>query len=261
VPSTANHVEKIVAACRSKNTDFFILGNGSNVLFKDNGYKGVVISMKDLNSLELVGKNQIKAGAGVMLKDLSAFAMQNNLTGLEFACGIPGTVGGAVCMNAGAYDSEMKNVFISGEFLNNNNQYIIKNAEQMNFGYRASAVQYESLVVLSATFELNNGNQTNIKQKIDDLMQKREDKQPLSDPSAGSTFKRPQRHFAGKLIMDSGLAGFSIGGAAVSKKHCGFVVNTGGATAADILAVIAHVQRTVLSNFGVVLETEVKIIG
>ena len=261
MPSTADELAQIVKVCRNASISYFVLGNGSNVLFRDGGFRGVVISTKGLNSLELASETEITAGSGVMLKDLSNFAMQNGLTGLEFSCGIPGTVGGAVCMNAGAYDSEIKNVFTSGQFLNANGELCVKTSTQMNFGYRTSAVQKEGLITLSATFKLEHGVQSAVQAKIDDLTQRRENKQPLADPSAGSTFKRPSGHFAGKLIMDSGLAGFSIGGAAVSKKHCGFVVNTGGATSSDILAVIEHVQKTVFAKFGVMLETEVKIIG
>jgi UDP-N-acetylmuramate dehydrogenase len=261
MPSTSEEVSWVLDLCRKQNTPYFILGNGSNVLFKDDGYRGVIISMKQPTKLNLINQTQITAAAGVMLKDLSAFAAQNSLTDLEFSCGIPGTVGGAVCMNAGAYDSEIKNVFLKGEFLNQNGEYCIKHADEMNFGYRTSAVQTENLVVLSATYQLTPASQSAVNGKITELTQKREAKQPLSDASAGSTFKRPEGHFAAKLIEDSGLKGFTIGGAAVSKTHSGFIINTGNATSADILNLIRHVKQTVHNKFGVMLETEVKIIG
>ena len=260
-PKNAEEMADVVKLCHWKQIDYFVLGNGSNVLFKDGGYRGVIISTKNLNEIELVSEKEIKVGAGVMLRDLSGFAMRNGLSGVEFVCGIPGMVGGAVCMNAGAYGSEISHVFVEGSFLSEDGNFCVKTSDEMSFGYRKSAVQNDGLIVLTATFRLSKSAQDEIKVKIDDLTEQRESKQPLADACAGSTFKRPLGHYAGKLIMDSGLAGFSIGGASVSKKHCGFVVNKGGATSSDVLAVITHVQNAVFEKFGVMLETEVKIVG
>jgi UDP-N-acetylmuramate dehydrogenase len=260
VPSDAVELVAAVEGFRRDGTRFFILGNGSNVLFNDAGYRGAVISTTGLNGISLCGDGLIRAGAGVLLKDLSAFAAERSLSGAEFAGGIPGSVGGAVFMNAGAYDSEIGNIFVEGEFLDGSGKAVTIKTDGMEFGYRTSAAQTGGLVVLSAVFKLTEGNRGEIDAKIKDLTRQREDKQPLEFGSAGSTFKRPAGHFAGKLIRDSGLAGFTIGGAQVSQKHCGFVINKGGATSADILNLIEHIKKTVHERFGVTLETEVKII-
>jgi UDP-N-acetylmuramate dehydrogenase len=263
-PSAVSELVAVSEFCRERGITSFILGNGSNVLFSDGGYRGVVISMKGFSSLQVNG-DIITAGAGVMLKDLSDFAMRSSLSGLEFSCGIPGTAGGAVCMNAGAYDSSVSAVFHEGEFIDGRGEQITLPSSEMRFGYRTSLVQPGKLIAISASFKLFGADESVIAEKIRDLTLKRESKQPLADPSAGSTFKRPQsgaseQLYAGKLIEDSGLRGFSVGGAAVSQKHCGFVVNLGHASSADILAVIQHVQDTVYRKFNVMLETEVKII-
>lgn len=259
-PVNEEQVVNTLKLCREYNVPYFILGNGSNILVKDGGISGVVIKFNKLNKVTSEG-NCVTAQSGALLKDVSKAALENNLRGFEFACGIPGSIGGAVFMNAGAYDGEMAHVIKSARVIDEN--YNIKDLtkEELELGYRSSIVMKKGYVVLEATVELESGEYTSIKDKIDDLTNRRESKQPLEYPSAGSTFKRPEGYFAGKLIQDSGLKGFSIGGAAVSEKHSGFVINKGGATAKDVLDVIAHVQKTVKENFGVDLHTEVRIIG
>lgn len=259
-PVNEEQVVNTLKLCREYNVPYFILGNGSNILVKDGGISGVVIKFNKLNKITSEG-NCVTAQSGALLKDVSKAALENNLKGFEFACGIPGSIGGAVFMNAGAYDGEMAHVIKSARVIDENCNIKNLTKEELELGYRSSAVMKKGYVVLEATVELESGEYTSIKDKIDDLTNKRESKQPLEYPSAGSTFKRPEGYFAGKLIQDSGLKGFSIGGAAVSEKHSGFVINKGGATAKDVLDVIAHVQKTVKENFGVDLHTEVRIIG
>ena len=222
--------------------------------------RGVVIKLSGLDSIE-VSENKIKAGSGALLKSVSDAALDNKLTGFEFACGIPGSVGGAVFMNAGAYDGEIKNVIVETEVIDKSGKLLTLKNDDIKLGYRTSNIKDEGYIVVSATFELIQGNYDKIETRINELTAKREEKQPLEYPSAGSTFKRPQGYFAGKLIQDAGLKGFSIGGAAVSAKHSGFVINKGGATAKDILDVISHVQDEVKKQFGVELQPEVRIIG
>ena len=257
-PVNEEQVVNTLKLCREYNVPYFILGNGSNILVKDGGISGVVIKFNKLNKITTEG-NCVTAQSGALLKDVSKAALENNLRGFEFACGIPGSIGGAVFMNAGAYDGEMAHVIKSAIDENCNIKNLTK--EELELGYRSSIVMKKGYVVIEATVELESGEYASIKDKIDDLTNRRESKQPLEYPSAGSTFKRPEGYFAGKLIQDSGLKGFSIGGAAVSEKHSGFVINKGGATAKDVLDVIAHVQKTVKENFDVELHTEVRIIG
>lgn len=259
-PVNEEQVVNTLKLCREYNVPYFILGNGSNILVKDGGISGVVIKFNKLNKVTSEG-NCVTAQSGALLKDVSKAALENNLRGFEFACGIPGSIGGAVFMNAGAYDGEMAHVIKSARVIDENCNIKNLTKEELELGYRSSLVMKKGYVVIDATVELESGEYTSIKDKIDDLTNKRESKQPLEYPSAGSTFKRPEGYFAGKLIQDSGLKGFSIGGAAVSEKHSGFVINKGGATAKDVLDVIAHVQKTVKENFGVDLHTEVRIIG
>ncbi|HFE9686230.1 UDP-N-acetylmuramate dehydrogenase [Clostridium perfringens] len=259
-PVNEEQVVNTLKLCREYNVPYFILGNGSNILVKDGGISGVVIKFNKLNKITTEG-NCVTAQSGALLKDVSKAALENNLRGFEFACGIPGSIGGAVFMNAGAYDGEMANVIKSARVIDENCNIKNLTKEELELGYRSSIVMKKGYVVIEATVELESGEYASIKDKIDDLTNKRESKQPLEYPSAGSTFKRPEGYFAGKLIQDSGLKGFSIGGAAVSEKHSGFVINKGGATAKDVLDVIAHVQKTVKENFDVELHTEVRIIG
>lgn len=259
-PVNEEQVVNTLKLCREYNVPYFILGNGSNILVKDGGISGVVIKFNKLNKITTEG-NCVTAQSGALLKDVSKAALENNLRGFEFACGIPGSIGGAVFMNAGAYDGEMAHVIKSARVIDENCNIKNLTKEELELGYRSSIVMKKGYVVIEATVELESGEYASIKDKIDDLTKRRESKQPLEYPSAGSTFKRPEGYFAGKLIQDSGLKGFSIGGAAVSEKHSGFVINKGGATAKDVLDVIAHVQKTVKENFDVELHTEVRIIG
>ncbi|MDC4251772.1 UDP-N-acetylmuramate dehydrogenase [Clostridium perfringens] len=259
-PVNEEQVVNTLKLCREYNVPYFILGNGSNILVKDGGISGVVIKFNKLNKITTEG-NCVTAQSGALLKDVSKAALENNLRGFEFACGIPGSIGGAVFMNAGAYDGEMAHVIKSARVIDENCNIKNLTKEELELGYRSSIIMKKGYVVIEATVELESGEYASIKDKIDDLTNRRESKQPLEYPSAGSTFKRPEGYFAGKLIQDSGLKGFSIGGAAVSEKHSGFVINKGGATAKDVLDVIAHVQKTVKENFDVELHTEVRIIG
>ena len=259
-PVNEEQVVNTLKLCREYNVPYFILGNGSNILVKDGGISGVVIKFNKLNKITTEG-NCVTAQSGALLKDVSKAALENNLRGFEFACGIPGSIGGAVFMNAGAYDGEMAHVIKSARVIDENCNIKNLTKEELELGYRSSIVMKKGYVVIEATVELESGEYASIKDKIDDLTNRRESKQPLEYPSAGSTFKRPEGYFVGKLIQDSGLKGFSIGGAAVSEKHSGFVINKGGATAKDVLDVIAHVQKTVKENFDVELHTEVRIIG
>ena len=260
IPSKVSQVVETLKICKNENIPYFIIGNGSNLLVKDGGIRGVVIKLSNLLSIEVNG-NIIKASSGTLLEDVSKKAVENSLTGFEFACGIPGSVGGAVFMNAGAYDGEIKNVIKEAEVLDRDGYIKVLSKEELELGYRTSKVMKDNLVVISATFELTKGDKEKIRERVNELTEKRESKQPLEYPSAGSTFKRPEGYFAGKLIQDAGLKGASLGGAAVSEKHSGFVINKDGATAEDVLNLIAHVQNEVKKQFGVELHTEVRIIG
>ena len=259
-PKTKNQVIESIKICKENNIPFYVIGNGSNLLVRDGGFRGVVILMKSLVNINVNG-DIIEAECGVMLKDVSKVALENSLTGFEFACGIPGTVGGAVFMNAGAYNGEIANVAESAQVIDNEGNILELSKEDLDFGYRSSSVMKKGYVVLSAKFKLEKGQVKTIKELVEDLTNKRESKQPLEYPSAGSTFKRPEGYFAGKLIQDAGLKGYSIGGAAVSEKHSGFVINKGNATAKDITDLIKHIQAEVKKQFGVELHTEVRIIG
>jgi len=260
IPSKVEQIIESIKICKENNIPYFVMGNGSNLLVKDGGIRGVVIKLTGLTNLE-VNKEEIKADCGVMLKELSDKALENSLTGLEFACGIPGSVGGAVFMNAGAYNGEIKNVIKEAEVITSSGEIITLSKDELELGYRTSKVMKDNSIVINATFKLEKGNKEEIKETIDDLTKKREEKQPLEYPSAGSTFKRPEGYFAGKLIDDCGLRGLTLRGAQVSEKHCGFVVNIGDATAKDILDLMYIVKSTVLNKFGVTLEEEVKILG
>ena len=259
-PSSVKQIRSTLQICKENNIPFYIIGNGSNLLVKDGGIRGVVIKLCNLKEITTNG-NEIKAEAGALLKDVSAKAVENSLTGFEFACGIPGSVGGAVFMNAGAYDGEIKNVIKEAEVIDKDGNIMTLSKDDLELGYRTSSVMKKGYIVLSAVFSLRSGEESKVKERVNELTMKREEKQPLEYPSAGSTFKRPEGYFAGKLIQDAGLKGFSIGGAAVSEKHSGFVINKGGATAKDILDLIAHIQNEVKKQFGVDLHPEVRILG
>ena len=257
-PTSYEEVSEAIKLCRAHKIPYYILGNGSNLLVADEGYRGVVIQIYNQLANVQVEENMIKAQAGALLSKIAHKAMENSLTGLEFAHGIPGTLGGAVVMNAGAYDGEMKNVLVSCDVLDEEGNIVTLTNEALELGYRTSIIQKKNYVVLGATMVLKQGNQEAIKDYMKELMCRRNAKQPLDKPRAGSTFKRPEGHFAGKLIMDSGLRGYQIGGAMVSEKHCGFVVNAGGATCKDVEQLIEHVQKVVYEKFNVQLEAEVK---
>ena len=227
---------------------------------RDGGIKGVVIKFNEVKNITVQGE-VIEAECGAMLKDVSNEALNNSLTGFEFACGIPGTIGGAVFMNAGAYDGEIAHVIESAEVIDNNGEIKVLSKDELELGYRSSVVMKKNYIVLSARFKLKHGEVRKIKEIVEDLTNKRESKQPLEYPSAGSTFKRPVGYYAGKLIQDAGLKGYGIGGAAVSEKHSGFVINKSNATAKDILDLIAHIQNEVREKFDVELHPEVRIIG
>ncbi len=235
-----------------------VIGNGSNLLVKDGGIRGLVIQLSK-NDRYTINENVIEAGSGIFVAKLSQLALKEGLTGLEFACGIPGTLGGAIYMNAGAYGGEMSNVVVETEFLKENGE--IETITDHQFAYRKSIFQNMNGIILSSRLKLEKGNVDEIKSKMDEYKTARNTKQPINFPSAGSTFKRPEGYFAGKLIEDAGLKGYRIGGAEVSTLHAGFVINADNATSKDILELISYIQKTVNEKFGVNLETEVKIIG
>ncbi|OON97896.1 MAG: UDP-N-acetylenolpyruvoylglucosamine reductase [Candidatus Epulonipiscium fishelsonii] len=260
-PQNFEQISDIIKLCNNMNVDYYIFGNGSNILAKDEGYDGVIIQIfNNLNKINLEG-NTITAQAGILLSKVAKLAELNSLCGFEFAYGIPGTVGGAVVMNAGAYDGEIKNVIKSTKVMDRQGNILVLLKDDLELGYRTSIILKKNYIVLEVTLELQSGNKDEIIAKMRDFTKKRKDKQPLEYPSAGSTFKRPEGHFAGKLIMDSGLSGFSIGGAQVSTKHCGFVINTGGATYKDIMDLVNYIQTSIKDKYEVNLELEVKIIG
>ena len=260
-PQTAEEVAKVIEACTQEKVPYYIVGNGSNLLVGDKGYRGVVIQIcKRMNEIR-TEENKIYAQAGALLSKIAAQALSNSLTGFEFASGIPGTLGGAVMMNAGAYGGEMKRVLASADVLTPEGEFLTLSLEELELGYRTSVVATKGYTVLGATIALEKGNPEEIKAYMDDLKERRITKQPLEYASAGSTFKRPEGYFAGKLIQDSGLKGYSVGDAQISEKHSGFVINRGNASAKDVLALIEHVQEIVEEKFGVHLETEVKRIG
>lgn len=261
IPSTEEELVKAVRFCRNNNIDFFVMGNGSNLLVRDGGIRGVVIKVYEgVNDIRVNG-NLIYCEAGALLTAVSKVALKHSLKNLEFASGIPGTIGGAITMNAGAYGGEMKDVVKKVRVLDRYNEIKELSNEEMNFRYRNSRVGDEGLIVLSVELELEHGEYSEIEAIIKDLTFKRTSKQPLELPSAGSTFKRPEGFFAGKLIEDAGLRGLRHGGAAVSEKHCGFVVNIDNATCEDVTHLISVIQKVVNDKFGVKLETEIKIIG
>lgn len=251
----------VISFCRTQGIPLTIIGNGSNLLVGDRGILGVVVEIgRAMGEITLEG-GRITAQAGALLSAVSAKAAANGLTGMEFASGIPGSVGGAVIMNAGAYGGEIRDSLLAATVLKREGEIRRIPARELDLSYRHSNLQENEGIVLEAEFLLEPGNPAQIEQTLLDLKQQRTSKQPLEYPSAGSTFKRPEGHFAGKLIQDAGLRGYQIGGAQVSEKHCGFVVNRGGATSADVLALIRHIQQEVQEQFGVMLEPEVRMIG
>lgn len=259
-PKTYEKVKEVIKICIESNTPYFIIGNGSNLLVKDGGIRGVVINMSKLNEVKADGERVIAQG-GALLSSASVEALKQSLKGMEFAHGIPGSVGGAVAMNAGAYNGEISQVIESALIVDREGSIRKLSKEELELSYRMSAILKYDYVVLEATFKLEQGDYNAIKERMDDLMNRRRDKQPLEYPSAGSTFKRPEGYFAAKLIEDSGLKGKRLGGAEVSIKHSGFIINKEGATAKEILDLISVVQQTVKEKYDVELSTEVRIIG
>ena len=259
-PKDVSAICCLVKFLNEEKIPYYVIGNGSNVIIRDEGYRGVIICVKEgLREVSIEGTT-VHAGAGISLKELADMACAASLTGFEFASGIPGSLGGAVTMNAGAYDGEMKNVVTSVEAVDKAGNAVTFTREDADFSYRHSAFSGGDYIITGAVIELAKGNRDEIQAKMDDLNQRRADKQPLEYPSCGSTFKRPEGFFAGKLIMDAGLAGARVGGASVSAKHCGFVVNDRGGTAADVLGVISMVREKVKEEFGIELECEVKVL-
>lgn len=251
----------ILALCRQYHVSYSFIGNGSNLLVGDKGIRGVVIEMTDpMGNIEVDG-TKITAQAGAMLSKIANTAASNGLGGMEFAAGIPGSVGGAVVMNAGAYGGEMKDIIEKVYVLDENGAQLELDRDALDLGYRHSCIPEKKYIVTKVVLELVPRNEAEIRSEMKELNEKRAEKQPLQYPSAGSTFKRPEGYFAGKLIMDAGLRGYQVGGAQVSEKHCGFVINKGDATAADICQLMQDVSDKVQAQFGVVLEPEVKMIG
>lgn len=261
MPENAEQISRIIKACRDAGVPYYIIGNGSNLLVGDRGFRGVIIQVyKNMNAVEAVD-GEIHAQAGALLSKVAAAALNAGLTGIEFASGIPGTLGGAVRMNAGAYGGEMKQVLKSATVLTPTGEMLTLTVDEMKMGYRTSIVSKMDYVVLDAVITLCPGNPEDIRAKMEELKEKRVSKQPLEYGSAGSTFKRPEGYFAGKLIEDAGLRGFRVGNAQVSEKHCGFVINRGGATAKEVVELMDEVVRRVEENSNVRLEPEVKKIG
>ena len=260
-PDSINSLKDVIKLFRENDIPFYIFGNGSNMLVSDRGIEGAVIHIGNGFSSIEVNENKITSGAGAILSAVSNAALENSLTGFEFASGIPGSFGGAVFMNAGAYGSEIKNVIKSVLVLNENLELEELSKDRLELGYRSSIFQKNNYIILGGTIELETGNKDNILSEMNELNEKRREKQPLNFASAGSTFKRPEGYFAGKLIEDSGLKGKKIGGAQVSEKHAGFIVNTGTATTDDIINLMDFCKKTVYEKFGVMIEPEVRITG
>lgn len=260
-PEDAGQTAKLVRFCEKEEIPVFVLGKGSNLLVSDRGIKGAVIYTGKQCGISQVDENTVRAQSGASLAQLCTFALENSLSGLEFAYGIPGTVGGAVFMNAGAYGGEMKDVLLNSEYVSTDGTSGELDNEAMELSYRHSAYENSNLVITAASVRLAPADRNEIKSTMNDILARRKEKQPLEYPSAGSTFKRPEGNFAGALIEQCGLKGVSVGGAQVSEKHAGFIINRGGATAADILSLIKHVQARVKAQTGVSLETEIRLIG
>lgn len=260
-PTEEEEVRAVVNLLKKENIPYYVIGNGSNLLVGDGGYRGAVIQIcKNMNKIRVKG-DMVYAQAGALLSKTAAQALEHALTGMEFASGIPGTLGGAVMMNAGAYGGEMKHILYNALALTKDGEFRVVPADQMELGYRSSVFAKNGDIVLSAQLKLQPGDPEKIRAYMEELKEKRVTKQPLEYPSAGSTFKRPEGYFAGKLIEDTGLRGFRVGGAQVSEKHCGFVINRENATAADIVSLMEQVADRVEAKFGVRLEPEVRRIG
>lgn len=272
-PQSAEHVQQIVKYLKNRHIPYYIIGNGSNLLVSDNGYRGVIMQLysrysgyeflhDDVKSaVDKSGVVRIRVQSGMGMMRLAALAAEYSLEGMEFASGIPGSVGGGIMMNAGAYGGEMKDIVASASVMDKDGNIRELDREELEFGYRTSRVAGEQLIVLEAVIALRAGNQAAVRERMQEIAQSRRDKQPLEYPSAGSTFKRPEGYFAGKLIADAGLKGLTAGGAKVSEKHAGFVVNTGKATARDVIELTDMIRDKVFEIYGVKLELEVKKLG
>lgn len=261
VPENTEQIRECISFAAEKGLPWFIIGRGSNVLFSDEGYPGVVIEIgSGMQEISFLEGDCVRAQAGVPLSTLSLAVARKSLSGLEFAGGIPGTLGGAVTMNAGAYGGEIKDCIVRALVLDSEGNVCERSRDELDLGYRTSIIQKQKMIVLEAVFELKKGNESKILEDMKELNARRREKQPLEFASAGSTFKRPEGYFAGKLIEDAGLRGYRVGDAQVSEKHCGFVINRGNATAAEVIQLIEDVQKKVCEAFGVVLEPEVRII-
>lgn len=259
-PPNEKALSEIIGQCKKCEIPYYILGNGSNLLVSDTGIRGAVIFTSAFNDIEQVDEFTVKCGAGVKNSQLCSFALEHSLTGFEFLWGIPGTVGGAVYMNAGAYGGEIKDVFVSSQHIDDNGNTGEFTADDIDYSYRHSAYTDSGYAITSVLLRGSNAQQTEIRRKMDELMQRRKDKQPLEYPSAGSVFKRPQNAYAAALIEECGLKGASVGGAQVSEKHSGFIINTGGATASDVKILIEKIKQEVFLNKNITLECEIKIL-
>lgn len=260
-PDSEEEIQDVIALCKEFQVPYYVIGNGSNLLVGDKGYRGVILQIcREMSSIQ-VDDQVISVQAGALLSKVGSAALEAGLTGFEFAAGIPGTVGGAVVMNAGAYGGEMKDILLDVTVLTSDGEVKVLDLEELELGYRTSVIPKMQYVVLSARFGLQKGDKEMIRATMNQLKEQRVSKQPLEYPSAGSTFKRPEGHFAGKLIQDAGLRGFQVGGAQISEKHCGFVINKEQATASDIVELMRQVSEKVWELFEVRLEPEVKFLG
>lgn len=264
-PETMEQVKEVVQFAKEENIPFYVIGNGSNILVGDQGYRGIIIQIgKQMSKIELEHQGDewyVEAEAGVMLSKLAMTIANQGLTGFEFAAGIPGTLGGAITMNAGAYGGEIKDHIVQAVVMNQKGEIRTRTKEELNLSYRHSVIQDENEIVLCARFQFSEGDKETILAEIKELNMKRKEKQPLEYPSAGSTFKRPEGYFAGKLIMDANLRGYRVGDIMVAEKHCGFVINVGDGTAKQVRQLINDVQEKVYQQFGVTLEPEVRFVG
>lgn len=261
LPASIEEIAEVIKLCKDNDTEYFVIGNGTNLLVSDKGIRGVVIKIdEDFNNIEIT-ENKIKAQAGCLVSKVAKLALKHSLTGFEGCSGIPGSIGGAVAMNAGAYGDEIKDVITRVKCIDGNGNVLEYSNEEMNFGYRHSRVQEDDLIVVEAEMELQKGDYEEIKKHMDELTVKRNTKQPIDMPSAGSTFKRPEGDYAARLIDVSGLRGVRYGDAQVSEKHCGFVVNLGNATCDDVMNLIRFIKKTVKDKYDIELEPEVRIIG
>ncbi len=262
VPEREEEIWEAVDLARDGGYPYYIIGRGSNLLFSDDGYDGVIIEIgKGLDDMSCAADGTVTAGAGISMSAMATKLAAEGLTGFEFAAGIPGTLGGGITMNAGAYGGEIKDVLLRARVLTSDGDIRTLERDEMGLGYRTSVMQMDGSIVLSGVFAFDKGETKDIQERMRDLNARRREKQPLEYPSAGSTFKRPNGYFAGKLIEDAGLRGYRVGDAQVSDKHCGFVINRGKATAKDVLGVIRHVRHKVKEIYGVCLEPEVRLIG